>query len=81
MPDKRTCLLEAEEILHRLEMQVEQYQLHVAELAGQPYQADKARAVLDRMTTELNWQRKYCELVANTEAAEPGWARNGSRVI
>ena len=29
MPDKRTCLLEAEEILHRLEMQVEQYQLHV----------------------------------------------------
>ena len=33
------------------------------------------------MTTELNWQPKYCELVANTEAAEPGWARNGARYI
>ena len=33
------------------------------------------------MTTELNWQSKYCELVANTEAAEPGWARNGARYI
>jgi hypothetical protein len=41
MPDKRTRLLEAEEILHHLEMQVEQYELHLAELGGQPYQADK----------------------------------------
>ena len=34
MPDTETRLLEAERALHRLEMQIEQYQLHFAELTG-----------------------------------------------
>ena len=81
MPDTETRLLEAERALHRLEMQIEQYQLHFAELIGQPYEADKARGVLNRMTIELEWQRRYCELLGNAVAADGHLAKNGSRVI
>ena len=35
MPDTKTRLLEAERALDRLEMQIEQYQLHLAELTSQ----------------------------------------------
>jgi len=34
MPDTKTRLLEAERALDRLEMQIEQYQLHLAELSS-----------------------------------------------
>ena len=39
-------------------MQIEQYQLHLAELSSQAHEADKARAVLSRMATELGMAAK-----------------------
>jgi len=81
MPDTKIRQLAAEGALHRLEMQIEQYQLHLAELTCQPYEAEKARAALKRMTTELEWQRRYCELLGNAVAADGHLAKNGSRVI
>jgi len=81
MPHNKTCLLEAERALDRLELQIEQYQLHLAELSSQAHEADKARAVLNRMATELEWQQKYCELLRNAAAATEDFPLNGSRVI
>jgi uncharacterized protein YigA (DUF484 family) len=81
MPDTKTRLLEAERALDRLELQIEQYQLHLAELSSQAHEADKARAVLNRMATELEWQQKYCELLRNAAAANEDFTLSGSRVI
>jgi hypothetical protein len=81
MPDTKTRLLEAERALDRLEMQIEQHQLHLAELSSQAHEADKTRAVLSRMATELEWQKKYCELLRNAAAANEDFSLNGSRVI
>jgi len=81
MPDTMTRLLEAVRALDRLEMQIEQYQLHLAELSSQAHEADNARAVLKRMATELEWQQKYCELLRNAAAANEDFSLNGSRVI
>ena len=81
MPDATTRSLEAERALHRLEMQIEQYQVHLAELSSQAYEADKARTVLNRMATELEWQQKYCELLRNAADANEDVSLNGSRVI
>jgi hypothetical protein len=47
----------------------------------QPYEADKARGVINRMTIELEWQRRYCELLGNAVAADGHLAKNGSHVI
>jgi hypothetical protein len=66
MRDSKTRLVEAERALQRLELQVEQYRIHVEELDGQSYAAEKARTVLDSMTVELELQRKYCEILANS---------------
>ena len=46
MSDAKTRLQEAEHVLHRLEIQVEQYRIHFEELTAQPHEAQKARAVL-----------------------------------
>ena len=69
MSDSERRLLEAERALYRLELQVEQYQVHVAELGAQPYEVEKAHAVLNGLTTELVRQRKYCELLARAVPA------------
>ena len=54
---------EAERALHSLEIQIEQYRVHLDELTGQPYEEEKARAVLEKMASKLAWQRKYCVLL------------------
>jgi predicted nucleic acid-binding Zn-ribbon protein len=81
VPDTKTRLLEAQRALDRLELQIEQYQLHLAELSSQAYEADKTRAVLTRMTMELEWQQKYYELLRNAAAANEDIVLNGSRAI
>ena len=55
--------------------------MHLAELSSQAHEADKARAVLNRMATELEWQQKYCDLLRNAAAAKEDFSLNGSRVI
>jgi hypothetical protein len=80
MSDKVTRLHDAERALHSLEIQIEQYRIHLEELAGDPHEAAKARAVLEKMTTEHTWQKKYFALLANTQSADALSVRNGSRV-
>ena len=80
MPDKKTRLLEAERALHSLEIQIEQYRLHLKELAQHPREATKARAMLDSITTELALQRKYCSPLRNAvppEERELKWSAGG----
>jgi hypothetical protein len=79
MSDKKTRLLEAERVLHSLEIQSEQYRLHLEELAQHPHEATKARTMLDRVMTELALQQKYCNLLKNAVPAEEH-ALNGVRV-
>jgi hypothetical protein len=79
MSDKKMRLFEAERALQSLEIQIEQYCLHIEQLAGQPYEAEKARAVLEKIMTELASQRTYCELLKNAVPAEAR-AMNGARV-
>ena len=79
MSDKNVRLLEAERALHSLEIQIEQYRLHLEELVGQPSEAEKARAVLEKTTAELGSQRRYCDLLANAELADELSAKSGSR--
>ena len=80
MSHKNVRLLQAERALHLLDMQIEQYRIHLEELAGDPREAAKARALLEKVTREQAWQRKYCDLLANTKPADVLSARNGSRV-
>jgi hypothetical protein len=81
MSDKNVRLLEAERVLlHILDIQIEQYRIHLEELAGDPHEAAKARAVLEKMTTAHAWQKKYCDLLANTQPADVLSARSRSRV-
>ena len=61
--DKKTRLLEAERALHGLEIQVEQYRLHIDGLAAHPQEAERARAVLKKLNTQLASQRTYCGLL------------------
>ena len=60
MSAKKIRLREAGRALHSLEIQIEQYRLHLDELAGQPYEEEKARAMLNRMGALLESQRTYC---------------------
>jgi hypothetical protein len=73
-----TRLREAERALQLLEIQIEQYRFHLEELVGQPYEAEKARAMLARMTMEQEWQQRYCDLLGNAVPSERLSARNGS---
>ena len=79
MSATKTRLVEAERALQSLEIQIEQYRFHLEELVGQPYEAAKARAVLEEMTTDRALQRKYCDLLANAELAEGLSVKNRSR--
>ena len=75
MSAKKIRVLEAERALHRLEIQIEQYRVHLEELGQHPQEAEKARAVLEKMTTEQAWQKKYCDLLANAELVEGSFAQ------
>src|SRR6476660_4916110 len=62
MSDRKTRLLEAERALHHLEIQVEQYRIHLEELAQHPSEAAKANVMLERISMELLRQRKCHDL-------------------
>jgi hypothetical protein len=79
MTDKPTRMLEAERALQSLDIRIEQYCVHLEELAAHPQEAEKARAVLEEMTTERARQKNYCDLLANAELAEGLSERSGSR--
>ena len=79
MSDKKTRLLEAERSLHGLEIQIEQYRVHLEELAQHPSEATKAHAMLVKITTELALQRNYYDLLKKAVPAEDR-PLNGSRV-
>jgi hypothetical protein len=70
MSDATMRLQEAESVLHRLEIQVEQHRIHCDELTAHPHEADKARADLEDMISKLRSQRTYCELLRNAVRRE-----------
>ena len=59
MSDTTVRQQEAARVMQSLEIQIEQYCIHLEELVGQPYEVEKARAVLRKMETEVELQRKY----------------------
>ena len=59
MSDTKVRQQEAARLLQSLEIQIEQYCIHLEELVGQPYEAEKARAVLRKMAIEVELQREY----------------------
>ena len=77
--DKKTQLLEAERAVHVLEIQVEQYRVHLKEIVQHPSEAAKARAVLANITAELALQRKYYDLLKKAGPREER-PLNGLRV-
>ena len=79
MSDRTTRMLEAERALQSLEIQIEQYRLHLDELGQHPHEAASARAVLGNLIAERARQRKYCDLLAGTQPTATQSAKNGSR--
>jgi hypothetical protein len=77
MLDAKTRLLEARQALHHLELEIEQYRIHIAELAGR-HQIERARVVLDQMAAELEAQRRYCDLIEKADGASDVEANSGS---
>ena len=69
MADKETRLREAEQVLHRMELRLEQVKIHVEGLTAHPELASKAGAVLEQMNVELARQRKYRNLLAAAQEA------------
>ena len=67
MLERKVRLLEAQNALHSLELQIEQYRIHISELTAQPGEAARARAVLERLLADLKSQHKYCGLLAEAD--------------
>jgi hypothetical protein len=80
MTDTKDRLLQARRELHRLELQIEQYHLHLSELAAHPHEADRARFTLERLITELGTQRKYCDLLEKSVESREVERRDSSNV-
>jgi hypothetical protein len=64
MLDVNKRLREAERALHHLELEIEQYRYHIDGLAAHPQEAERARAALEKLTTQLASQRMCCDLLA-----------------
>jgi hypothetical protein len=56
-------LREAKRELHHLELQAEQYRLHLDELGAHPQEASRAQNALEQLQANLERQRKYCGLL------------------
>ena len=80
MLDTKMRLLEARHALHSLQLQIEQYGIHIGELGAHAEEAERARALLERLIADLAVQRKYCDLLAQAGQAETLLVGNGSRV-
>ena len=63
MADTETRLRDAQCALHHLELRIEQYQFHLAEIGAHPQELDRGRMVLEALRQELLTQRKYVELL------------------
>ena len=80
MLDANVRLREAERALHHLELQIEQYRLHIAELTAHPHETERSCAVLEGLLAELASQRRYCDLVAKADHAGGRATKKVSRV-
>jgi hypothetical protein len=64
MLDTKTRLVQARDAIHSLELQIEQYGIHINELGADAGEAARARAVLMKLMADLATQRKYYELLS-----------------
>jgi hypothetical protein len=77
MLDAKQRLLDAQQALHHLELRIEQYRIHIAELADR-HEVERAQKVLDKLQADLETQRKYCDLLAKAEEASGLVTNSGS---
>jgi len=75
--DAKQRLLEAQQALHHLELKIERYRIHIAELAD-GREVERARKVLEKLQADLEAQRKYCDLLAKAEEASRLETNKGS---
>ena len=59
---------EALRALQSLELQIEQYRLHISELSAHPTEAVRAEAELKKLLDQYAVQRTYCDLLAREQA-------------
>jgi hypothetical protein len=67
--DIKTRQWEALRALQSLELQIEQYQLHINELSAHPTEAARAQTQLKKLLDEHAVQRTYCDLLAQEQQA------------
>jgi chaperonin cofactor prefoldin len=60
---------EALRALQSLELQIEQYRLHIKELSAHPAEAARAQAELEKLLDGHAVQRSYCDLLAKEQQA------------
>jgi chaperonin cofactor prefoldin len=60
---------EALRALQSLELQIEQYRLHIKELSAHPNEAARAQAELKKLLDGHAVQRTYCDLLAQEQEA------------
>jgi len=60
---------EALRALQSLELQIEQYRLHIKELSAHPTEAARAQAELEKLLDGHAVQRSYCDLLAKEQQA------------
>ena len=58
---------EALRALQSLELQIEQYRLHIKELSAHPAEAARAQAELEKLLDGHAVQRTYCDLLAKEQ--------------
>lgn len=80
MLDAKRRLQEAQQALHSLELQIEQYRIHISELGAHPEEAERARAALTKLEADRATQRTYCALLAKADPTGDPMVKNGSRV-
>jgi chaperonin cofactor prefoldin len=62
---------EALRALQSLELQIEQYRVHINELSAHPTEAARAQAELRKLLDGHAIQRTYCDLLAQEQEAAP----------
>jgi hypothetical protein len=60
---------EALRALQSLELQIEQYRLHIKELSAHPTEAARAQGELKKLLDGYAVQRSYCDLLAKEQQA------------
>jgi hypothetical protein len=67
--DIKTRRWEAIRALESLELQIEQYRLHIKELSAHPTERVRAEAELKKLLDDCAVQRTYCDLLAQEQQA------------